>query len=102
MKEWIAVLSDEEKNQDEGSVSFENSSTESSDDDEEIEQINVGKTHLSSDSFEFYFADKLKKLKERKSAKEMKEIKIIEVEKIVECLANNVKKKTRGLVKQKN
>ncbi|KAF5761098.1 hypothetical protein HanXRQr2_Chr16g0761061 [Helianthus annuus] len=88
MKEWIAMLSDEEKNQDEESVSSENSSTESSDDDEEVEQINVGQTHLSSDSFELYFADKLKKLKERKVAKEMKEIKIVEkiveVEKVVE------------------
>ncbi|KAM0070479.1 putative transcription factor interactor and regulator CCHC(Zn) family [Helianthus debilis subsp. tardiflorus] len=82
MKEWKAMISDEEKNQDKDSVSSEDSSTESSDDDEEIEQINVGKTHLSSDSFEFYFADKLKKLKERKAAKVLKEVKV--VEKIVE------------------
>ncbi|KAJ0616280.1 putative transcription factor interactor and regulator CCHC(Zn) family [Helianthus annuus] len=88
MKEWISVLSDEEKSQDEESVSSENSSTYTSDDDEDIEHINFGKTHLSSDSFEFYFADKLKKLKERKAAKEMKEVKIVEkiveVEKVVE------------------
>ncbi|KAF5818442.1 hypothetical protein HanXRQr2_Chr02g0065301 [Helianthus annuus] len=87
MKEWIAVLTDEENSQDEESFSSENSSTESSDDDEEIEQINLGKTNLSSDSFEFYF-DKLKKLKERKAAREMKEVKVIEkiveVEKVVE------------------
>ncbi|KAF5799060.1 putative transcription factor interactor and regulator CCHC(Zn) family [Helianthus annuus] len=88
IKEWIAVLTDEENSQDEESVSSENSSTDTSDDDEDIEQINIGKTHLSSDSFEFYFADKLQKLKERKSEKEMKEVKIVEkiveVEKVVE------------------
>ncbi|XP_022007321.1 craniofacial development protein 2-like [Helianthus annuus] len=39
MKEWIAVLSEDEE-----SVSSENSSTESSDDDEEIEQINGNNT----------------------------------------------------------
>ncbi|KAJ0448390.1 putative transcription factor interactor and regulator CCHC(Zn) family [Helianthus annuus] len=86
LKEWIEVLSDEEKSEDEGSVSSENSSSETSDD-EEMEQINLGKTHLSSDTFEFYFAEKLKKLKERKAAKELKEVKVIEkiveVEKIV-------------------
>ncbi|KAJ0715440.1 putative transcription factor interactor and regulator CCHC(Zn) family [Helianthus annuus] len=82
LKEWMEVLSDEEKSEDEESVSSENSSSETSDSDEEIEQINIGKTHLSSDSFEFYFAEKLKKLKERKAAKEMKEVKVIE--KIVE------------------
>ncbi|KAF5756516.1 hypothetical protein HanXRQr2_Chr17g0815611 [Helianthus annuus] len=82
LKEWMEVLSDEEKSEDEKSVSSENSSSETSDSDEEIEQINIGKTHLSSDSFEFYFAEKLKKLKERKAAKEMKEVKVIE--KIVE------------------
>ncbi|KAF5781427.1 putative transcription factor interactor and regulator CCHC(Zn) family [Helianthus annuus] len=82
LKEWMEVLSDEEKSEDKGSVSSENSSSETSDSDEEIEQINIGKTHLSSDSFEFYFAEKLKKLKEKKAAKEMKEVKVIE--KIVE------------------
>ncbi|XP_021982228.1 soluble scavenger receptor cysteine-rich domain-containing protein SSC5D-like [Helianthus annuus] len=46
LKEWIAVLSDEEKSEDEGSVSSENSSSETSDDEEEIEQINIGKTHI--------------------------------------------------------
>ncbi|KAJ0575152.1 hypothetical protein HanIR_Chr05g0209571 [Helianthus annuus] len=81
LKEWMEVLSDEEKSEDEGSVSSENSSSETSDD-EEMEQINLGKTHLSSDTFEFYFAEKLKKLKERKAAKKMKEVKVIE--KIVE------------------
>ncbi|KAJ0800857.1 hypothetical protein HanPI659440_Chr03g0110101 [Helianthus annuus] len=52
LKEWMEVLSDEEKSEDEGSVSSENSSSETSDD-EEMEQMNLGKTHLSSDTFEF-------------------------------------------------
>ncbi|KAM0046740.1 putative transcription factor interactor and regulator CCHC(Zn) family [Helianthus debilis subsp. tardiflorus] len=55
LKEWMEVLFDEEKSEDEGSVSSENSSSETK---------------------------KLKKLKERKAAKELKEIKVIE--KIVE------------------
>ena len=42
LKEWMEVLSDEEKSEDEGSVSSENSSSETSDD-EEMEQINLGK-----------------------------------------------------------
>ncbi|MFS7966561.1 hypothetical protein Hanom_Chr09g00775161 [Helianthus anomalus] len=97
MREWMEVPADDERSQDEESVSSEGSektpefdqiSSDSSDDDEEMNQINIGKIHLSDDSFKFYFADKLKKLKERREAKETKEVKIakkvVEVEKIVD------------------
>ncbi|KAJ0545621.1 putative transcription factor interactor and regulator CCHC(Zn) family [Helianthus annuus] len=85
MKEWMDVFVDDEKRQDEESVSsydsseqtqvFDQSSTDSSDDEEEINQINIGKTHLSPESFKFYFVDKLEKLKERRAAKEKKKVK---------------------------
>ncbi|KAJ0627078.1 hypothetical protein HanLR1_Chr00c2661g0852231 [Helianthus annuus] len=84
MKEWMDVFADDEKSQDGESISsessektpdFDQSSTNSSDDEEEINQINIGKTHLSTESFKFYFADKLEKLKERRVAKEKKKIK---------------------------
>ncbi|KAJ0508709.1 hypothetical protein HanIR_Chr11g0520341 [Helianthus annuus] len=85
MKEWMDVFADDEKNQDGESVSsedssektpvFDQSSMDSNDDDEEIKQMNIGKTHLSPESLKFYFADKLEKLKEKRAAKEKKEIK---------------------------
>ncbi|KAJ0868058.1 hypothetical protein HanRHA438_Chr12g0570261 [Helianthus annuus] len=85
MKEWMDVFANDEKNQDGESISSEDSSektqvfdqslTDSSDDEEEINQINIGKTHLSPESFKFYFADKLEKLKEGRAAKEKKEVK---------------------------
>ncbi|KAJ0481200.1 putative transcription factor interactor and regulator CCHC(Zn) family [Helianthus annuus] len=85
MKEWMDVFANDEKNQDGESISsddssektqvFDQSSTNSSDDEEEINQINIGKTYLSPESFKFYFADKLEKLKERRAAKEKNEVK---------------------------
>ncbi|KAJ0728131.1 putative transcription factor interactor and regulator CCHC(Zn) family [Helianthus annuus] len=93
MKELMDVFANDEKSQDGESVSSENSSEktpvfyqspiDSSDDDEEIKQINIGKTHLSPESFKFYFADKLEKLKEKRAAKEKKKVKcenVVQVE----------------------
>ncbi|KAJ0451885.1 hypothetical protein HanHA300_Chr15g0572691 [Helianthus annuus] len=85
MKEWMDVFANDDKNQDGESVSsddsseqtqvFNQSSTDSSNDEEEINRIKIGKTHLSPESFKFYFADKLEKLKERRAAKEKQEVK---------------------------
>ncbi|KAJ0467960.1 hypothetical protein HanIR_Chr14g0691171 [Helianthus annuus] len=112
----IAQFIEKLESQDGESVSSEDSSEktqvfvqspiDSSDDDEEIKQINIGRNHLSPESFKFYFADKLEKLKEKRAAKEKKEVicenvvqveekyeqskevkvaeKIVEIEKIVE------------------
>ncbi|KAF5762501.1 putative transcription factor interactor and regulator CCHC(Zn) family [Helianthus annuus] len=89
MKEWMDVFANDDKSQDEESVTsedssekttvFDQSSVDSSDDEEEINQINIGKTHLSIESFKFYFADKLEKLKERRATKEKKEVKCVNV-----------------------
>ncbi|MFS8007596.1 hypothetical protein Hanom_Chr14g01262891 [Helianthus anomalus] len=40
-----------------------------------MNQIEIGKTHLSTVSFKFYFTDKLEKLKRKRAAKEKKEVK---------------------------
>ncbi|KAJ0834486.1 hypothetical protein HanRHA438_Chr16g0744141 [Helianthus annuus] len=65
MKEWMSVFD----NKDGEIVSSDDC------DDEEETQINIGKTSLSPESFQFYFADRLEKLKERRAAKEQKKIK---------------------------
>ncbi|KAJ0820771.1 putative transcription factor interactor and regulator CCHC(Zn) family [Helianthus annuus] len=57
------------------SVEFDQSPTDDSSDDEEEKHINVAKSHLSPESFHFYFADRLEKLKEKRAAKEQKEMK---------------------------
>ncbi|KAJ0494764.1 putative transcription factor interactor and regulator CCHC(Zn) family [Helianthus annuus] len=54
----------------EKSVQFDQSPVDSSSDDEEEKHINVAKSHLSPESFHFYFADRLEKLKEKRAAKE--------------------------------
>ncbi|KAM0061775.1 hypothetical protein Hdeb2414_s0004g00140061 [Helianthus debilis subsp. tardiflorus] len=57
------------------SVEFDQSPPNDSSDDEEERHISVAKSHLSPESFHFYFADRLEKLKERRAAKEQKQIK---------------------------
>ncbi|KAJ0648812.1 hypothetical protein HanLR1_Chr15g0577091 [Helianthus annuus] len=57
------------------SVEFDQSPIDDSSDDEEEKHINVAISHLSPESFHFYFADRLKKLKERRAAKEQKQVK---------------------------
>ncbi|KAF5811195.1 putative transcription factor interactor and regulator CCHC(Zn) family [Helianthus annuus] len=54
----------------EKSVQFDQSPDHSSSDDEEEKHINVAKSHLSPESFHFYFADRMEKLKEKRAAKE--------------------------------
>ncbi|KAJ0832480.1 putative transcription factor interactor and regulator CCHC(Zn) family [Helianthus annuus] len=54
----------------EKSVQFDQSPVDSSSDNEEEKHINVAKSHISPESFHFYFADRLKKLKEKRVAKE--------------------------------
>ncbi|KAF5795140.1 putative transcription factor interactor and regulator CCHC(Zn) family [Helianthus annuus] len=62
------------------SVQFDQSPTEdSSSDDEEEKHINVAKSHLSPESFHFYFADRLEKLKEKRAAKEQQQKKTEDV-----------------------
>ncbi|KAJ0822245.1 putative transcription factor interactor and regulator CCHC(Zn) family [Helianthus annuus] len=91
------------------SVKFDQSPDHSSSDDEEEKHINIAKTHLSPESFHFYFADRIEKLKEKRAAKEQQkesegdvqnaenvtekitviekeEEKVIEVEKVVEVV----------------
>ncbi|MFS7928173.1 hypothetical protein Hanom_Chr04g00317701 [Helianthus anomalus] len=53
----------------EKSVQFDQSPDQSSSDDEEEKHINIAKSHLSPESFHFYFADKMEKLKEKRAAK---------------------------------
>ncbi|KAJ0813695.1 hypothetical protein HanPSC8_Chr17g0776501 [Helianthus annuus] len=57
----------------EKSVQFDQSLVDSSSDDEEEKHINVAKTHLSPESFHFYFADRMEKLKEKRVAKEQQQ-----------------------------
>ncbi|KAJ0850122.1 hypothetical protein HanPSC8_Chr13g0576921 [Helianthus annuus] len=54
----------------EKSVQFDQSPVDSNSDDEEEKHINVAKSHLSPESFHFYFADRMEKLKEKRAAKE--------------------------------
>ncbi|KAJ0548117.1 hypothetical protein HanRHA438_Chr08g0364361 [Helianthus annuus] len=120
MKKWMNMI-DNEKNQDGESVSsedgseqtqaFDQSSTDNSDAEEEI-QINIRKTQLSPESFKFYFTDRLEKLKEKRAAKEQTKVKcknvaqekkseesegvkvaekIVEVEKVVEITKHCLK-----------
>ncbi|KAJ0614576.1 putative transcription factor interactor and regulator CCHC(Zn) family [Helianthus annuus] len=56
------------------SIEFDQSPTDDSSDDEEERHINVAKSHLSPESFHFYFADRLEKQKERRAAKEQKQM----------------------------
>ncbi|MFS7978054.1 hypothetical protein Hanom_Chr10g00911151 [Helianthus anomalus] len=66
-------------------VEFDQSPTDDSSDDEEEKHINIAKSHLSPESFDFYFADHLEKLKEKRAAKEQQEMKTESVvEEIVE------------------
>ncbi|MFS8031538.1 hypothetical protein Hanom_Chr17g01547071 [Helianthus anomalus] len=52
----------------EKSIDFDQSPTDDSGDDKEEKHINVAKAHLSPESFQFYFADRLEKLKKRRGA----------------------------------
>ncbi|KAJ0547900.1 putative transcription factor interactor and regulator CCHC(Zn) family [Helianthus annuus] len=54
----------------EKSVHFDQSPDHSSSDDEEEKHINTAKSHMSPESFHFYFAEKMEKLKEKQAAKE--------------------------------
>ncbi|KAM0044379.1 hypothetical protein Hdeb2414_s0010g00352531 [Helianthus debilis subsp. tardiflorus] len=54
----------------EKSVHFDQSPDHSSSDDEEEKHINVAKSHLSPESFHFYFEERMEKLKEKRAAKE--------------------------------
>ncbi|KAJ0715221.1 putative transcription factor interactor and regulator CCHC(Zn) family [Helianthus annuus] len=93
----------------EKSVQFDQSPDHSSSDDEEEKHINIAKSHMSPESFHFYFAERMEELKEKQAAKEqqsesegdvqnaeniaekisevVKEVeKVIEVEKVVEVI----------------
>ncbi|KAJ0802549.1 putative transcription factor interactor and regulator CCHC(Zn) family [Helianthus annuus] len=59
----------------EKSIEFDQSPTDDSSDDEEEKHINIAKSHLSPESFHFYFAERLEKLKEKQAAKEQKKMK---------------------------
>ncbi|MCG5051273.1 hypothetical protein L2164_21610, partial [Pectobacterium brasiliense] len=63
----------------EKSVQFDQSPDDSSSDDEEEKHINIAKSHLSPESFHFYFADRLEKLKEKRAAKEQQQMKTEDV-----------------------
>ncbi|KAM0052430.1 putative transcription factor interactor and regulator CCHC(Zn) family [Helianthus debilis subsp. tardiflorus] len=54
----------------EKSAKFDHSPVDSSSDDEEEKHIYVAKSHLSPESFHFYFAERMEKLKEKRAAKE--------------------------------
>ncbi|MFS7978136.1 hypothetical protein Hanom_Chr10g00912071 [Helianthus anomalus] len=79
MKERMKVFADDEKYQDEESscsndslektIVFDQSLTDDSGDDEEEMHINIVKTHLSPEIFNFYFVDRIEKLKEKRAAK---------------------------------
>ncbi|KAF5774942.1 putative transcription factor interactor and regulator CCHC(Zn) family [Helianthus annuus] len=85
MTEWLKVFASNESSQEEESVSsddnsekttvFDQSSTDDSSDDEEEMHINIEKTHLSPESFQFYFAERIEKLKEKQATKNQKEVK---------------------------
>ncbi|KAF5773691.1 hypothetical protein HanXRQr2_Chr13g0591371 [Helianthus annuus] len=66
------------------SVEFDQSPTDDSSDDEEERHINVAKSHLSPESFHFYFADRLEKLKERRAAKEQMQMNTESVDQVEE------------------
>ncbi|KAJ0715023.1 putative transcription factor interactor and regulator CCHC(Zn) family [Helianthus annuus] len=70
----------------EKSVQFDQSPTDdSSSDDEEEKHINIEKSHLSPESFHFYFADRMEKLKEKRAAKEQQQKKtedVVQIENI--------------------
>ncbi|KAM0070564.1 putative transcription factor interactor and regulator CCHC(Zn) family [Helianthus debilis subsp. tardiflorus] len=59
----------------EKSIDFDQSPIDDNSDDEEERHINIAKSHLSPESFHFYFADRLEKLKEKQAAKVQKEMK---------------------------
>ncbi|KAM0036511.1 putative transcription factor interactor and regulator CCHC(Zn) family [Helianthus debilis subsp. tardiflorus] len=59
----------------EKSVKFDQSPVDSSSDVEEEKHINIAKTHLSPESFHFYFAYRMEKLKAKRAAKEHMEMK---------------------------
>ncbi|MFS7894031.1 hypothetical protein Hanom_Chr00s001284g01678951 [Helianthus anomalus] len=59
----------------EKSAKFDHSPVDSSSDDEEEKHINVAKSHLSPESFHFYFADRMEKLKAKRVEKEHMEMK---------------------------
>ncbi|KAM0009598.1 hypothetical protein Hdeb2414_s0087g00785691 [Helianthus debilis subsp. tardiflorus] len=59
----------------EKSVEFDQSPTDDSSDDEEEKHINIAKSHMTPESFHFYFADRLEKLKEKRAAKEQQQMK---------------------------
>ncbi|KAF5814672.1 putative transcription factor interactor and regulator CCHC(Zn) family [Helianthus annuus] len=63
----------------EKSVQFDQSPVDSSSDNEEEKHINIAKSHLSPESFHFYFADRLEKLKEKQTAKEQQQMKTEDV-----------------------
>ncbi|KAJ0429924.1 hypothetical protein HanHA300_Chr17g0662991 [Helianthus annuus] len=70
------------------------SPVDSSSDDEEEKHINIAKSHLSPESFHFYFADRLEKLKEKRAAQEQQkksEDDVQNVESVVEKIAEDEK-----------
>ncbi|MFS7956849.1 putative transcription factor interactor and regulator CCHC(Zn) family [Helianthus anomalus] len=72
----ISVGSDESvQNIDSSEKEFDQSPVDSSSDDEEEKHINIAKSHLSPESFHFYFADRMEKLKAKRVAKEHMEMK---------------------------
>ncbi|KAJ0822748.1 putative transcription factor interactor and regulator CCHC(Zn) family [Helianthus annuus] len=73
--------------------SFDQSPVDSSSDDEEEKHINVAKSHLSPESFHFYFADRMGKLKEKRAAKEQQQMKsedVVQKESVESVAEKNV------------
>ncbi|KAJ0838316.1 putative transcription factor interactor and regulator CCHC(Zn) family [Helianthus annuus] len=99
MKEWMSVFDNKDGefvSSDDCSENiqvFDQSSSDDSDDEEET-QINIGKTSLSPESFQFYFADRLEKLKERRAAKEQKKMKVSQKKKSQQSEEVKVAEKT--------
>ncbi|KAM0050123.1 hypothetical protein Hdeb2414_s0008g00293971 [Helianthus debilis subsp. tardiflorus] len=78
----------------EKSVQFDQSPVDNSSDDEEEKHINIAKSHLSLESFHFYFAEQLEKLKEKRAAKEQQKKSEDDVQN-VESVAEKVKEEEK-------
>ncbi|KAJ0800365.1 hypothetical protein HanPI659440_Chr03g0102121 [Helianthus annuus] len=87
----------------EKSVQFDQSPIDSSSDDEEEKHINIAKTHLSPESFHFYFADRMEKLKEKRAAKEQQQMKTEDVVQNVkvESVAEEITKDKKVIEEEK-
>ncbi|KAJ0524353.1 putative transcription factor interactor and regulator CCHC(Zn) family [Helianthus annuus] len=86
----------------EKSVQFDQSPPDDSSDDEEEKHINIAKSHLSPESFHFYFADRMEKLKEKRAAKEQQQMKTEDVQNVnVESVAEEIAKDEKVIETEK-